>query len=207
MEVIRKCKASKPTEFRKMLKVQEAESQIITSYEVYDKEPNDSTCWSKLLKSIMIDSERSPTGCRRCGIPFSDSEGGHWANGREAHFGSESADGSENFKKQPWFRRGQKWPIGREVRISVLKRGRALDRCRYRGQDGMRRWVGGVIADNHQHRANSPLSSVSKMRSEEKSSSSSKIATGFLYQIRPLREKRSKVLFLRRKVPSGSAHA
>ncbi len=41
-EIIRKGKASKPTEFGKMVKVQEAENQIITQYQVYDKRPNDS---------------------------------------------------------------------------------------------------------------------------------------------------------------------
>jgi transposase, IS5 family len=34
-------------------------------------------------------------------------------------------------------------------RISVVKRRHGLERCRYRGGDGMKRWVGlGVIADN-----------------------------------------------------------
>src|SRR5205814_9724202 len=40
-EVIRKGKAGKPTEFGKMVKLQEAENQIITDYEVYDRRPND----------------------------------------------------------------------------------------------------------------------------------------------------------------------
>jgi transposase, IS5 family len=40
-EVIRKGKASKPTEFGKMVKIQEAENQIITHYEVFEKRPND----------------------------------------------------------------------------------------------------------------------------------------------------------------------
>jgi IS5 family transposase len=39
-EVIRKGKASKPTEFGKLVKIQEAENQIITSYEVYEKRPS-----------------------------------------------------------------------------------------------------------------------------------------------------------------------
>ena len=47
------------------------------------------------------------------------------------------------------FRRGQKWRTGSEGRISVLKRRHGLNRCRYRGDAGMQRWVGlGVIADN-----------------------------------------------------------
>src|SRR6201998_2967330 len=41
-EIIRKGKASKPTEFGKMVKLQEAENQIITAYEVYGRRPADS---------------------------------------------------------------------------------------------------------------------------------------------------------------------
>ena len=41
-EVIRKGKASKPTEFGKMVKIQEGENQIITSFEVYEQRPSDS---------------------------------------------------------------------------------------------------------------------------------------------------------------------
>ena len=40
-EVIRKGKASKPTEFGKMVKIQEAENQIITDYKVYAVRPAD----------------------------------------------------------------------------------------------------------------------------------------------------------------------
>jgi transposase, IS5 family len=40
-EVIRKGKPSKPTEFGKMVKVQEAENQIVIEYEVYDQKPSD----------------------------------------------------------------------------------------------------------------------------------------------------------------------
>jgi IS5 family transposase len=52
-------------------------------------------------------------------------------------------------QRSRWFKKGQKWRTGCEGRISVLKRRHGLDRCRYRGDDGMDRWVGfGVIADN-----------------------------------------------------------
>lgn len=51
--------------------------------------------------------------------------------------------------RQRWFRRGQRWRVGCEGRISVLKRRHGLDRCRYHGEDGMHRWGGlGVIANN-----------------------------------------------------------
>ncbi len=41
-EIIRKGKASKPNEFGKLVKVQEAENQIITHYEVFAERPEDS---------------------------------------------------------------------------------------------------------------------------------------------------------------------
>jgi IS5 family transposase len=51
-------------------------------------------------------------------------------------------------EKQRWFKQGQKWRTGCEGRISVLKRRHGLNRCRYKGDQGMRRWVGlGVIGD------------------------------------------------------------
>ena len=57
-------------------------------------------------------------------------------------------------QKKRWFRNGQKWRTGCEGRISVVKRCHGLNRCRYKGEAGMKRWVGlGVIADNlPQHR-------------------------------------------------------
>ena len=40
-EIIRKGKASKPTEFGKLVQLQEAENQIITHYQVFDERPSD----------------------------------------------------------------------------------------------------------------------------------------------------------------------
>jgi IS5 family transposase len=40
-EIIRKGKASKPTEFGKLIQVQEAENQIVTHYDVFDHRPSD----------------------------------------------------------------------------------------------------------------------------------------------------------------------
>ena len=51
--------------------------------------------------------------------------------------------------RKRWFRSGQKWRTGCEGRISVAKRRHGLNRCRYKGEEGMKRWVGlGVIGDN-----------------------------------------------------------
>jgi len=61
---------------------------------------------------------------------------------------TKSSDRKREQKKR-LFRNGQKWRTGSEGRISVVKRRHGLDRCRYKGNNGMRRWVGlGVIGDN-----------------------------------------------------------
>ena len=52
-------------------------------------------------------------------------------------------------QRKRWFRNGQKWRTGSEGRISVVKRRHGLNRSRYKGEAGIKRWVGlGVIADN-----------------------------------------------------------
>ena len=58
-EVIRKGKAAKPTEFGKMVKIQEAEAQIVTHYEVYDERPSDCDL---LLPAIALACPASSAG-------------------------------------------------------------------------------------------------------------------------------------------------
>jgi len=43
-QIIRKGKSAKPTEFGRLVKIQEAENQIITDYEVCEQRPADSRC-------------------------------------------------------------------------------------------------------------------------------------------------------------------
>src|SRR5579872_4159787 len=54
-EIIRKGKASKPNEFGKLVKIQEAENQIVTHFEVYAERPADSTL---LLSSLQVHQQR-----------------------------------------------------------------------------------------------------------------------------------------------------
>jgi len=57
-EIIRKGKASKPTEFGKMAKIQEGENQIVTDYAVYEKRPSDSE-----LVIAALDAHEKKLGC------------------------------------------------------------------------------------------------------------------------------------------------
>jgi transposase, IS5 family len=152
-EAIRKGKIAKPTEFGKLVTIQEAEHQIITAYDVHATRPADMTLWTAALDRHIAIFGRAPDlaaadrgfasakneeaalarGVRRVILP----RPGGKSPARRAH------------ERQRWFRRGQRWRVGCEGRISVLKRRHGLRRCRYHGADGTARWVGlGVIADN-----------------------------------------------------------
>jgi IS5 family transposase len=152
-EVIRKGKASKPTEFGKLVKLQEAENQIIIDYQVYEQRPNDSE-----LLIPAIDAHEAKLGrvprliAADAGFYSAKNEAAAKAKGVKRicipNHASKSAERRREQKKR-WFRDGQRWRTGCEGRISVSKRRHGLNRSRYRGEHGMKRWVGlGVIADN-----------------------------------------------------------
>jgi IS5 family transposase len=152
-EVIRKGKAGKPNEFGKMIKLQEAENQLIIDYEVYDRRPNDSDL---LVPAIAIHQARLGRVPRLvatdAGFYSARNEAAAKAMGvKRVCIPNRSSKSVERKREQRkrWFRNGQKWRTGCEGRISVVKRRNGLDRCRYKGDDGMQRWVGlGVISDN-----------------------------------------------------------
>lgn len=152
-EVIRKGKTGKPTEFGKLVKLQEAENQIVVDDEVYVRRPNDVDLLIPAIETHRAKLGRLPhlvagdaafysanneataktMGVKRVCVP---------------NRSTKSAERKREQKKR-WFRDGQRWRTGSEGRISVTKRRHGLSRSRYRGDDGMRRWVGlGVIADN-----------------------------------------------------------
>lgn len=152
-EAVRKGKAAKPTEFGKLVKLHEAENRIIVDYEVFAKRPADVTLLQPTLARHRALFGRAPrllagdrgfwsaankraaleAGVKRVCIP---------ASGRVS-----AAQRSE--QHQRWFRAGQRYRTGCEGRISVAKRRDGLARCRYRGPEGMQRWVGwGVVSNN-----------------------------------------------------------
>lgn len=152
-EVIRKGKAGKPNEFGNLAKIQEAENQIVTHYEVYDHRPSDSHLLIPSIAKHQQQFGRAPhlvaadagffsaanetaaeqMGVKRVAIPNR----------------STKSEARKQRQKSRWFRKAMNWRTGCEGRISVLKRRHGLNRCRYKGSAGMQRWVGlGVIADN-----------------------------------------------------------
>jgi IS5 family transposase len=151
-EIIRKGKAGKPNEFGKVVKIQESENQIVVDYEVYDQRPSDSDVLIPAIEahqrvldrtphlvaadaafySRENDAEAKAMGVKRVSIPNR----------------STKSPARKREQKKRWFRNGQKWRTGCEGRISVAKRRHGLNRCRYKGDRGMKRWVGlGLVAD------------------------------------------------------------
>jgi transposase, IS5 family len=150
---IRKGKISKPNEFGNLATIQEAEHQIITAYEVHAGRPADVTLWTPALDRHHTIFHRAPylaAGDRG----FSSAANDQAATARGVRRVILPRRGPKSparrvYERQAWFRRGQRWRMGCEGRISVIKRRHGLRRCHYHGTDGMARWVGlGVIADN-----------------------------------------------------------
>jgi IS5 family transposase len=152
-EVIRKGKAGKPNEFGKMVKLQEAENQIVTDFEVYEQRPSDSDLLIPSIESHQQKLGRTPhLVAADAGFFSAKNEAAAQEKGVKRvcvpNRSTKSAERRREQKKR-WFRNGQKWRSGCEGRISVIKRRHGLDRSRYKGDAGMKRWVGlGVIADN-----------------------------------------------------------
>jgi len=152
-KIIRKGKAGKPNEFGQLVQLQEAENQIITHYEVYDERPSDRHL---LLPAVEVHQRKFGRAPRwvaaDAGYYSQANEEGARARGvKYVSVPNRNTRSTERRKleKQRWFKRGQKWRTGCEGRIRVVKRRHGLERCRYRGAEGMKRWVGlGVIADN-----------------------------------------------------------
>lgn len=152
-EIIRKGKAGKPNEFGKVVKLQEVEHQIISEYIVYDTRPSDSELLIPALAAHEQTFGRVPRLVASDAAFYSGTNvaAAHAKGVRRVCIPNRATKSAERKREQKrrWFKNGQKWRTGCEGRISVVKRRHGMNRSRYRGSDGLKRWVGlGVIADN-----------------------------------------------------------
>jgi IS5 family transposase len=150
-EVIRKGKAAKPTEFGKVVKLQEADGHIITDYAVCATRRPDDELWVPALERhralfgrpphlAVADAGFASTANERAATDLGVPRVALPRRGRPSHHPP---------PRPRWYHRALRWRTGSEGRISVVKRCHGLRRCRYRGLPGMERWVGlGVIASN-----------------------------------------------------------
>jgi transposase, IS5 family len=145
-EAIRKGKAVKPTEFGKLVKIQEAEAQFITDYEVCETRVPDQALWvPSLVRHEELFGHAPRLAVADAGFASRLNERAACDRGvRNVVLLRQRRQGCSRA-----IRAALRWRTGCEGRISALKRRHGLRRCRYRGLVGMERWVGlGVIANN-----------------------------------------------------------
>jgi transposase, IS5 family len=149
--IIRKGKPGKPTEFGRVIWLDEVDGGIISRYAVLDGNPDETAHLAPSLDHHLQRFKGSPrllTGDR--GIHSSSNE--RYATEHGVKYVVLPKPGAKSRKRlaheqQRWFGRGRDWRAGIEGRISGLKRRHGLARCRNHGEAGMERWVGwGIIA-------------------------------------------------------------
>lgn len=152
-QAIRKGKAHKPTEFGRLVRIDEVENGVVSNYEVQDGNPADAQAWMPALLqhkekfgqmphtatadrgyfSAKNEAEAREMGVKRVAIPAR----GHLSKARAA------------VQKQRWFKRALRWRAGVESRIATLKHRFGMVRAMYKGDVGFKRHVGwSVIANN-----------------------------------------------------------
>ncbi|CAA9221594.1 MAG: hypothetical protein AVDCRST_MAG93-468, partial [uncultured Chloroflexia bacterium] len=149
--IIRKGKAGKPTEFGRVLWLGETDGGILTQARVLEGNPDDAAELVPSLKQHIKQFGRPPNlvaGDGKLATPTNEQQA-QQCGVRQVVLprpGKKSATRMA-YEQQRWFRLGRNWRAGIEGRISGLKRGQGLERCRYHGDEGMKRWVGwGVLA-------------------------------------------------------------
>jgi len=148
-EVIRKGKAHKPTEFGRLVRIDEVENGIVSGYQVLTGNPEDSTSWMPALALHQARFGKAPE--------MASGDRGFFSakNEREAQEmgvkkvtlparGRLSAKRAK-LQKQRWFRRGLRWRAGIEATISTLKHPFSMARATYKGGLGFERYVGWCV--------------------------------------------------------------
>ncbi len=145
-EIIRKGKLARPTEFGRRVKIQEAEAQFITDYEVCERRQPDRALWAPALDRHSALFGHPPH--------LAVADGGFASRTNERAAQDRGVPHvvlpqQSRQKRSRMARAALRWRTGSEGRISALKRRHGLRRCRYRGESGMQRWIGlGVIAND-----------------------------------------------------------
>jgi IS5 family transposase len=148
--IIRTGKPGQPTEFGRVMWLDEGEGGIISRDAVLEGNPAEDAQLPPSLDHHLRVFHRPPrllAGDR--GVHSTANERYASTRGvKEVVLPKPGAKSATRlaYEQQRWFRRGHDWRAGIEGRISGLKRPHKLERCRYHGTAGMERWVGwGVI--------------------------------------------------------------
>jgi transposase, IS5 family len=152
-QVICKGKAHKPTEFGRLVRVDEVENGIVSNYEVTQGNPPDQERWEPALSEHKKIFGHAPT------MATADRGYSSAANERAAKdLGVKKvvlpargrlSVARKKLQGQRWYKRTMKWRAGIEARIAALKHCFDMDRAHYKGDLGFKRYVGwSIIANN-----------------------------------------------------------
>jgi IS5 family transposase len=164
-QAIRKGKAHKPTEFGRLVQVDEVENGIVSSYDIKDGNPNDSDAWAPAISQHKAIFGRAPKVATADRGFFSAANESSARKSGVDHVALPArgplSDKRKKHQKQRWFRRALRWRAGIEARIGTLKHRFDMVRARYKGDRGFQRHVGwSIIANN--------LVSIARVREKRK---------------------------------------
>jgi IS5 family transposase len=153
-DLIKRGKQRKPLEFGHKVFLAESAQGLITDYQVLDGNPADTTqvrpslerhrqvfhCAPDLYAGDRgFYSAENLDECQQAGVSQVSipQRGGHKTADREA------------LERSPAFKKGQRFRVGIEGRISVLFRGRGMKRCRAQGRERFEVLVGAAVLANN----------------------------------------------------------
>jgi len=152
-QALRKGKAHKPTEFGRLVRVDEVENGIVSCYEVLEGNAADTKAWGAALRHHQLSFGRPPrmaTADRGYFSASNEKEAEESGVERVALPGrGRLSQARTKRQKQRWFQRALRWRAGIEARISTLKHPFSMVRATYKGEAGFERYVGWcVISQN-----------------------------------------------------------
>lgn len=149
----RRGKRATPTEFGHLVKLQETDGGIVADVEILFTPTNDQTLLERSLKQHIQFFGRPPTHLA-ADRGFSSEANEELATNSGVKYVALPAKGKRSEERkahegQRWFKRLNRFRVGIEAKISLLKRRFGLRRSLYRGTTGFTRWVYlSVIASN-----------------------------------------------------------
>ena len=151
-QILRRGKLHKPTEFGRLVKVQESEGGLVSDIAVVDGH-NDCELLVPSVKQHIQRFARAPR-LAATDRGFFSTEGERKIQRLGVHRAVIPRPGKRSkqriaHERQRWFRRGRAWRAGGEARINRLKHHFGMARSRYRGASGIERTIfWAAIANN-----------------------------------------------------------
>lgn len=151
--VIRKGKAHKPNEFGQLVDIVEVENGFVSDYRVLDGNPDDGSLLVPALKRHKERFGRAPH--------LIATDRGFWSANNETvayalgvkrvaiPIRGKLSAARRRIQRLRWFRKAQAWRANGEGRIGTLKNVYGMDRCMYKGEQAMERWIGWCVFANN----------------------------------------------------------